>query len=41
MISGAILGSWVMHRKFDANQVKKITSIVLYGIAAKMGLGLF
>ncbi len=39
-IAGAILGSWLMHRKLDANQVKKIIGVVLYVIAAKMAWGL-
>jgi uncharacterized membrane protein YfcA len=39
-IAGAILGSWLMHRKLDANQVKNIIGIVLYVIAAKMAWGL-
>lgn len=39
-IAGALLGSWLMHRKLDANQVKKMIGIVLYAIAAKMAWGL-
>jgi len=39
-VSGAILGSWLMHKKLDAGQVKKIIGIVLYAIAAKMAWGL-
>ena len=39
-IVGAILGSWLMHKKLDANQVKKIIGLVLYAIAAKMAWGL-
>ncbi len=39
-VAGAILGSWLMHRKLDAAQVKKIIGIVLYAIAAKMAWGL-
>lgn len=39
-IAGAVLGSWLMHKKLDANQVKKIIGIVLYVIAAKMVWGL-
>ena len=39
-IAGAILGSWLMHKKLDANQVKKVIGIVLYAIAAKMAWGL-
>jgi len=40
-VAGAILGSWLMHRKLDSGQVKKIIGIVLYAIAAKMAWGLF
>ena len=40
-IAGALLGSWLLHRKLAAAQVKKIIGIVLYGIAAKMLWGLF
>lgn len=39
-VMGALLGSWLMHKKLDANQVKKIIGIVLYVIAAKMAWGL-
>lgn len=39
-IAGAIVGSWLMHKKLDANQVKRIIGIVLYVIAAKMAWGL-
>jgi uncharacterized membrane protein YfcA len=39
-IAGALLGSWLMHMKLDANQVKKIIGVVLYAIAAKMAWGL-
>ncbi len=39
-VAGALLGSWLMHRKLDAGQVKKIIGIVLYAIAAKMVWGL-
>lgn len=39
-VAGAILGSWLMHKKLEANQVKKIIGIVLYAIAAKMAWGL-
>lgn len=39
-MAGAVLGSWLMHRKLDANQVKKVIGIVLYVIAAKMAWGL-
>ena len=39
-IAGALVGSWLMHRKLEAKQVKKIIGIVLYAIAAKMMWGL-
>lgn len=39
-IAGALVGSWLMHKKLDANQVKKLIGIVLYVIAAKMAWGL-
>jgi len=39
-VAGALLGSWLMHKKLDAGQVKKIIGIVLYAIAAKMAWGL-
>jgi len=39
-VAGALLGSWLMHKKLDAQQVKKIIGIVLYAIAAKMAWGL-
>jgi hypothetical protein len=39
-VAGALLGSWLMHRKLDANQVKKMIGVVLYAIAAKMAWGL-
>ncbi len=39
-IAGAILGSWLMHKKLDAGQVKKIIGVVLYAIAGKMAWGL-
>jgi uncharacterized membrane protein YfcA len=39
-VAGALLGSWLMHKKLDANQVKKTIGIVLYVIAAKMAWGL-
>jgi len=39
-VAGAIAGSWLMHRKLEAGQVKKIIGIVLYAIAAKMIWGL-
>ena len=40
-IAGVVLGSWLMHKKLDAGQVKKVIGIVLYAIAAKMAWGLF
>lgn len=39
-IAGAVVGSWLMHKKLDAQQVKKVIGIVLYAIAAKMAWGL-
>ncbi len=39
-IAGAIVGSWLMHRKLDAKQVKRIIGIVLYVIAVKMAWGI-
>jgi uncharacterized membrane protein YfcA len=39
-VAGAMVGSWLMHKKLDANQVKKIIGMVLYVIAAKMAWGL-
>lgn len=39
-VAGAVLGSWLMHKKLDAKQVKKVIGIVLYAIAAKMAWGL-
>ncbi len=39
-VAGAVLGSWLMHKKLDAGQVKKVIGIVLYAIAAKMVWGL-
>jgi uncharacterized protein len=39
-IAGALLGSWLMHRKLQAGQVKKLIGAVLYIIAAKMLWGL-
>jgi uncharacterized membrane protein YfcA len=39
-VAGALLGSWFMHKKLDAGQVKKVIGIVLYAIAAKMAWGL-
>jgi uncharacterized protein len=39
-VTGAIAGSWLMHWKLEAAQVKKIIGIVLYAIAIKMLWGL-
>jgi len=39
-VAGALLGSWLMHRKLDAAQVKKVIGVVLYMIAIKMAWGL-
>jgi len=39
-VAGALVGSWLMHRKLDAQQVKKVIGLVLYAIAAKMAWGL-
>jgi uncharacterized protein len=39
-VAGAIAGSWLMHWKLEATQVKKIIGIVLYAIAIKMLWGL-
>jgi uncharacterized membrane protein YfcA len=38
-IAGAIVGSWLMHRKLEAKQVKRVIGIVLYAIAIKMAWG--
>ena len=38
-IAGAIVGSWLMHRKLEAKQVKRVIGIVLYAIALKMAWG--
>lgn len=38
-VAGALMGSWLMHRKLNAAQVKKVIAIVLYAIAAKMAWG--
>ncbi len=40
-VAGALLGSWLMHKKLDAGQVKKVIGVVLYAIAVKMVWGLF
>ena len=39
-IAGALVGSWLMYRKLEGKQVKKIIGIVLFAIAAKMLWGL-
>lgn len=39
-VTGAIAGSWLMHWKLEAGQVKKIIGVVLYAIAVKMLWGL-
>ena len=39
-IAGAIVGSWLMHRKLEAKHVKRIIGLVLYAIAVKMAWGL-
>jgi uncharacterized protein len=38
-IAAAVVGSWLMHRKLEAKQVKRIIGIVLYAIAVKMAWG--
>jgi hypothetical protein len=40
-VAGAIVGSWLMHWKLDASQVKRIIGVVLYAIALKMLWGVF
>jgi uncharacterized protein len=35
-IAAAIVGSWLMHKKLEARQVKKVIGVVLYAIAVKM-----
>ncbi len=35
-IAGALIGSWLMHKKLSAKSVKKIIGLVLYTIALKM-----
>jgi uncharacterized membrane protein YfcA len=35
-IAGALVGSWLMHRKLEGKQVKKIIGVVLFAIAVKM-----
>ena len=39
-ILGALVGSWAMTKKLNANQVKKVIAIVLYTVALKMLWGL-
>lgn len=39
-IAGALVGSYLMHKKLEARQVKKIIGIVLYAIAIKMVWGI-
>ncbi len=39
-VSGALAGSWLMHKKLDAGQVKRVLGIVLYAISIKMAWGL-
>lgn len=39
-IAGAIVGSWLMHRKLEGKQVKRIIGLVLYAIAIKMLWGI-
>jgi uncharacterized membrane protein YfcA len=38
-VAGAAVGSWLMHWKLDARQVKSIIGIVLYAFALKMFWG--
>jgi uncharacterized protein len=38
-IAAAIVGSWLMHKKLEAKQVKRIIGVVLYAVAAKMVWG--
>ncbi len=40
-IAGALVGSWLMHKKLSSGQVKRIIGVVLYAIALKMIWGLF
>jgi uncharacterized protein len=35
-VAAAIVGSWLMHKKLEAREVKKVIGVVLYAIAAKM-----
>lgn len=39
-VAGAFVGSWLMHKKLNAQTVKKIIAIFLYAIAIKMVLSL-
>jgi len=39
-IAGALVGSYLMHRKLQASHVKKIIGIVLYAITIKMAWGI-
>ncbi len=40
-VGGALLGSWLLHHKLEAHQVKKVIGVVLYAIAVKMAWALF
>lgn len=40
-VCGALVGSWLMHQKLNAQTVKKVIGIVLYAIAIKMAWGLY
>jgi len=40
-IAGALLGSWLLHHKMKADNVKKLIGVVLYIVALKMAWGLF
>jgi hypothetical protein len=35
-IAGALLGSWLMQKKLQSGQVKKMIGVILYGIAVNM-----
>ncbi|MBI5440655.1 MAG: sulfite exporter TauE/SafE family protein [Deltaproteobacteria bacterium] len=35
-VAGALLGSWLMQKKLQSRQVKKMIGVILYGIAANM-----
>jgi uncharacterized membrane protein YfcA len=39
-VAGAIIGSHLMHKRLNAQQVKKVIGVVLYVIALKMAWGL-